>query len=474
MAQALEKVKKDLGRNAVILHTRTLTKGGMLGVGGKTVVEITASRDVNALPVAERRALAGSQRGRKTPIQSQNRTKAVSPRSFSARQAYQSQAKDAFAESSDSADKHGLSTLHNQVDELRSMVRELLNRPAASSASIPEVPDELRRYYTRLIQNAVAEEMACKIIAKAKDRLIECRVKLKNSDYAGMDSEVQEKQLMKELTRAVLIESIEKMLPGTEPVQSGADNQSRYVALVGPTGVGKTTTIAKLAARFKLRESKNVGLITIDTYRIAAVDQLKTYADILDVPLEIVYTPEEMKIALERMADRDLILIDTSGRSQNDTPRLQELKAFLDVARDSASTFECCISDNETTPDNADTVVNRASVKGLLETHLVLSCTAHPQQLVSVAEKFAMLGIDRVVFTKLDEAVGLGVILDTIDRLNLQLSYLTTGQDVPDDIEVGHCRRIAEMILNEKEDSANSEPGSGADKSSLTSVDQVA
>ena len=104
------------------------------------------------------------------------------------------------------------------------------------------------------------------------------------------------------------------------------------MALIGPTGVGKTTTIAKLAATLKLRESHTVGLITIDTYRIAAVDQLKKYADILDIPLRVVGSPEELRAAIEAMSDREFILIDTAGRSPSDTLKLQELKNFLNIA----------------------------------------------------------------------------------------------------------------------------------------------
>jgi flagellar biosynthesis protein FlhF len=141
----------------------------------------------------------------------------------------------------------------------------------------------------------------------------------------------------------------------------------------------------------------------------------------------VVLTPAEMSSALEMMREFDVVLIDTSGRSQNDSYRLADLKTFLDAARTAAGA-------------NAG-----------METHLVLSCTSNPGQLLQVAEKFATLGLDRVVFTKLDEAVGLGVILNVSNRLNLQLSYLTTGQDVPDDMEVGHRRRVAELILGRAE-----------------------
>ena len=230
------------------------------------------------------------------------------------------------------------------------------------------------------------------------------------------------------LIQEAMAECIERMLPGTEPCAAPAGGRE-IIALVGPTGVGKTTTIAKLAAQCKLRERRRVALITTDTYRIAAVAQLRAYADILSLPLEVVYTPDELAGTLGRMAEYDVILVDTSGRSQNDVERLDELKCFLDAAR-------AHVADGAQT-GNASLVV-----------HLVLSCTASEGQMFEVVDRFSQLGVDRVAFTKLDEAVGLGVILNVAHRLDVRLSYLTTGQDVPDDIQVGHCRRIAEMILN--------------------------
>lgn len=294
------------------------------------------------------------------------------------------------------------------------MVRELLDRPSSAGSGsplMPDVPAELTDYYSRLIQNEVAQEIASEVMNKARERLAQCKAragKLANDAAA-----------LQQLVPAVMVDTIERMLPPTEPVQL-AEKGTTYVALVGPTGVGKTTTIAKLAAHFKLRQARRVGMITIDTYRIAAVEQLRAYAEILAVPVEIVLQPADMVPALQRLADCDVVLVDTSGRSQNDAARLAELKGFLDAAR----------------------------TVGELQTHLVLSCTGHPKQLMEVAERFAALGVDRVVFTKLDEAVGLGVIFNVLRRLNLQLSYLTTGQDVPDDIEVGHRRRIAQLVLD--------------------------
>jgi flagellar biosynthesis protein FlhF len=188
------------------------------------------------------------------------------------------------------------------------------------------------------------------------------------------------------------------------------------VALVGPTGVGKTTTIAKLSADFHLRERRRVGLITVDTYRIAAVEQLRTYADIIELPMEVVATPKAMRAAIERLADRDLILMDTAGRSPRDEVRIQELKAMLAEAR-------------------AD------------EVHLVLSTVASLPALRKSVQKFAAVGTTAILLTKLDEATGLGSLLPLLLQSGLPLSYLTHGQNVPDDIEPADRRKVARMLL---------------------------
>ncbi|MHC4611490.1 MAG: flagellar biosynthesis protein FlhF [Planctomycetota bacterium] len=216
--------------------------------------------------------------------------------------------------------------------------------------------------------------------------------------------------------RRKLAAYVESLLPTAGPIRLASLPGPSIIALVGPTGVGKTTTIAKLAANFRLRESRNVGLITLDTYRIAAVEQLRTYAQIINVPLEVVMSPGQLPGALERLQGCDVVLIDTAGRSQNDAIRMNELKCYLDRAKPH-------------------------------EVHLVLSSASSQGVVDAVLARFSMLGVDRVIFTKLDEAIGFGVILNCVQEAGARLSYVTTGQDVPDDIEVGDASRVAGLIL---------------------------
>ncbi len=188
------------------------------------------------------------------------------------------------------------------------------------------------------------------------------------------------------------------------------------MALIGPTGVGKTTTIAKLAANSRLRDRRRVGLLTLDTYRIAAVDQLRTYAEIIELPLAVASTPEEVTAALDRMKDLEFVLVDTAGRSPRNEQQLQELRTMLAAIQ----------------PD---------------ETHLVMSCSSSAKQLLQTAEMFAAVDYSHILLTKLDEALSLGSLVSLAQARQVPYSYLTTGQNVPDDIEIAESVRLCEQIL---------------------------
>jgi len=391
MPEALAMVKRDLGRDAVILHTRTFRKGGLFGIGGKKVVEVTAATGVNVLPArrSARRSAAQQNDGTVEAEGGQTASGQVAERQASA---------SALGVNGALVDSVAISELRNELGLLRSVVADLVKETRFGQG--PALPDELLQAYQRLLENQVAEEIAYQLVNSLRSRLTPEQLR---------DPEVLRLELQK---------VIEASLPVAGGIEMTAAARPRVVAFIGPTGVGKTTTIAKLAANFKLRGGLSVGLVTIDTYRIAAVDQLRTYAQILDVPLKVVLTPKELAESISAMRDMDVILIDTAGRSQNDAIRINELKTFLDAAK----------------PD---------------EVHLVLSSTANEKTLLQAVERFGQIRIDRIVFTKLDEAVGFGVIINVLKRVNKALSYVTMGQDVPDDIAVGRGRELAALILGE-------------------------
>lgn len=210
-------------------------------------------------------------------------------------------------------------------------------------------------------------------------------------------------------------QAIEQSVAVGGPIRTQSGS-CRVVALVGPTGVGKTTTLAKLAANFRLQEGLRVGVVTVDTYRTAAVEQLRTYAEIIDLPMEVVATPDEMRAAVTKLAALDLVLIDTAGRSPHDEARIDELRALLAEAAPA-------------------------------ETHLVLSTTATGRSLGESIERFGVVGPTSLLLTKLDEAPSLGHMAAPLVEASLPISYLTDGQSVPEDIRVAERTRLAAQLV---------------------------
>jgi len=395
MAEALRQLKAAMGDDAIILHTRTYQKRRWLGLKRREVVEITASRDMD-IPSRRSRPQAAAQARR--PVA---QAVAEPPRRHG--YAELSRPNPAAAPASPrnlletpAASNAMMLGISQEMSMLRSMVLDLVKE--TRSQRVPQVPQELFDHYLHLIQNQVADELAADIVKNLGPQLRPDH--LQNSDFV----------------RGKLAEQLEHMLPSAGPIVRTKKAGPHVVALIGPTGVGKTTTIAKLAANLKLREKRRVGLITIDTYRIAAVDQLKKYADIIGSPLRVVTSPEDLRDAIALMDDYEYILIDTAGRSPTDTLKLNELRNFIEVAR----------------PD---------------EVHLVLSTTASQECIEAAIARFGEVRVDKIIFTKLDEAVHVGVVLNVVKKVNKSLSYITTGQDVPDDIEVGGGRKLARLIL---------------------------
>ncbi len=396
MPQALALVKKELGVNAVILHTRTLKTGGFLGWHSRSLVEITA-RPADAAHSAPAHRHTHAHHRLKTAYEAGKITPQVSDRKPAARLEAEPAAGTAVLPGREA---EGSAELKREIGNIRSLVENLVKEQRQLHA--PQMPEQLFDMYLGLIQREVADEIAREMIAQTQQ------------DLTG--NQMQSIHVV----RRRLLDVMENMISTTGPVRPNLNGSARVIALIGPTGVGKTTTIAKLAANFKLRQNKKVGLITIDTYRIGAVDQLRMYAQIIDVPLKVVLTPAELAQAVDWMRDMDYIFIDTAGRCQKDELKLQELQTFLDAAK----------------PD---------------EVHLVLSGTASQSTMISAAERFKKLGVDRLILTKLDEAIGFGVVLSVLRKIDASISYITTGQDVPDDIEVGNGRKLAQMLLGIEE-----------------------
>lgn len=442
MAEALAAVKLDLGHDALILHTRSFRRGGLLGLGRRTVVEVTATPaepaaarvapPARALPAtaAARRAYAA---GRDAAAHDQEpRAPEPRPAERRATEARPSQERSAEGDStprepaplparspvarrfilqpagsaatavaprSEAADD----VIERELSAIRRMVGQVLRHQTlpAGTAERPALAPPLVEPCLRLVAEGLPEEEAEEILEGVP---------------APQGDAADEAAL-----RAAILERLASMVPIADPPLATASPDARplTVALVGPTGVGKTTTLAKLAATLHIRQGRRVGLVTADTYRIAAVEQLRTYANILGLPLQVALSPADMRQSIQALGACDVVLIDTAGRSQNDAARLDELRRFLGAAEPH-------------------------------EVHLVLSASAGAAVLRRAAEAFAVTGPQRLILSKLDEAATFGAVFSAVRHMGRPLSYFTTGQEVPDDIEPAAATRLAGLLYPER------------------------
>jgi flagellar biosynthesis protein FlhF len=374
MQEALALVRSELGAKASVLHTREVRPRGLRRwMGAACQIEVVASANVSVPSRLPARAAAA----RAVPHDLAGLDLDRAGEMFATSQSFVGAT--AFPSDGRPATQREVRPVRTQPD------------------TRGELPQTLFRLFADLIEADIPDDLARTLIERI-------RRQMPDAEQLGLV------ELKRKLARLV-----EADLPATGAIQL-TPGRRRLVALVGPTGVGKTTTIAKLAANFRLRDKRRIGLITVDTYRIAAVEQLRTYADIIDLPMEIVATPREMQQAVARMSDLDLILLDTAGRSPRDEVQIQELKNLL----------------AEAVPD---------------EVHLVLSSVASTNTLARTVAQFSAVGTTALVLTKLDEAPALGNLLPLLQGSRLPLSYLTHGQNVPDDITPADGRRLALAML---------------------------
>jgi flagellar biosynthesis protein FlhF len=390
MLEALNLVRRELGPDAAILNTREVHGGPLLRwIPGLRQIEITAALDVHVpsrLAPRERR-VDPAESAVPTP---RNESFANHPPLRSAPRPLPSAGIDLETKLEFRDEVRG------HLSELHSMVEDLYRR--ANRGADDEWPEGLFQLFTELLDADMPQEVARDLVNRVRAEA--------PADLLGDPA----------LLRARVARLIELDIPATGSIEV-TPGRRRLVALVGPTGVGKTTTIAKLAANSRLRDKHRVGLITVDTYRIAAVEQLRTYADIIDLPMEVVSSPREMREAVARLSHLDLVLLDTAGRSPTDEIKIQELRAFLGEA-------------------------------GADEVHLVLSSAASSRTLERTVRQFAVAGVTHLIMTKLDEAAGLGNLLPVLRGAKLPVSYLTHGQNVPDDITPATAGRLSSFILD--------------------------
>lgn len=215
-----------------------------------------------------------------------------------------------------------------------------------------------------------------------------------------------------------IISTLASLIP-TSDFELNKDGGQKVISIVGPTGVGKTTCIAKLAVISKILHNLNIGLISIDTYRLGALDQLKIFSEISNIDFLVAYEPKDIPKFMKKFKDKDIVFIDTVGRSQNNTKLLQSINQFLKTVK-------------------------------IDETYLVLNSTSDYKIMLDVAKKFKVLNYNGLIFSKLDEAVTFGNLLNLVEEIKVPIKYLTNGQVIPDDIIAADNEFIANMIYTGK------------------------
>ena len=429
MASGLKMIRQELGADALILSTRTV-RTGKLGILGKPVFEITAAIDTpwpkekKTGPAAGYQEIALSKTGPagnsiNCTVGDGEDIPLADEKFRSSPAALRPHERDRVAAANWNSHENDI---RQEFDELKNLVKNL----AGNIARINQPREENQPPVTPVGETQPTLQNRLQALRPPADSLIEYLldfgIALKTAktmtDFAR-ESLTEAELANPETLHAFFMQTIQDLIVINPPDFSRANGQHR-LALIGPTGVGKTTTLAKLAAHYLSRFSHSIALITIDTYRIAAVEQLKVYGEIMHLPVEVVITPEQLEQALNRHQDKELILIDTAGRSPKDSLCIEELATFLRPELGIAK-------------------------------HLVLSATTREIELFDIIRRFDRLGIDRTIFTKIDECSHLGALLNVQIDIGKPLSYVTNGQRVPEDLLQITQEKVAELIMSKHE-----------------------
>ena len=370
MQQAMDTVIRELGSDAVILNSRKVRKKGFKNLFRKPVLEVMVAYDPANVPSVKKLNEAyGAENAEKG--QKEQKSKPVA------------------------ASSEQLERLDKRIDSIDSMLSDFIEKFSYVKREITyDFPEEVQTLLLKLIENQVREELAHSL-AKETEHMLK-----KQPDSNAV--EILEHLMLEQFGRP-------------EPILHKKFTQ-KVILVLGPTGVGKTTTIVKLAADFSVRQKKKVGIINTDTFRIGAQEQLQTYADILGVPLQVVYWVDELQNALDSMSDRDIIFVDTAGKRPGDD---QHKKDLLDIVR---------ISKPE-------------------DILLCLAATTGFAAVKEIVDTYGFVGEYRLMITKLDETKYRGPLLNISWYTQKPLAYVTTGQNVPDDIEVIDVEAITRQII---------------------------
>lgn len=410
MPTALRLVKESLGSDAMILSTRTVRKGS-LGLLGKSVVEVTAAIEGGSPVAGEAAKVAYSKAASPAaPAPAPVAAEPGVPRAYAGddfdynqiwrRKKVIDPLEEEVAQLKGQLSSINVESLRGEINELKELVRAAAKRgPVEPVAAKPRQGSAISKMMDALLDRGVDPGPAEAIIRQA---LVKYPPQNKSITLEGF-----------------LAAAIAELVRTSGPVIGPGTDGPRKVALVGPTGVGKTTTVAKLAADYLLQGGRKLALVTIDIYRIAAAEQLKVYGEIMKVPVEVVLTPQDLQQVWARHRDKELILIDTSGRSPKDAAGLAELESFIGEGSG-------------------------------VENHLVLSATTRDREAAGALKRFSRLPLRSLIFSKVDECESLGGLLNLHLKNNLPVSYLTTGQRVPEDMVLAEPSGVASLIMRKQ------------------------
>lgn len=397
LPEVLDRVHRELGANAAILNTRRITEGGLFGLLGKPGYEVTVAVDYDfrlaedagngahpELPpspasggrVGPRRPSGGTIRvpeaGGRPPVPSSRRAAGAFPR----------------------PPEDPLLAARRELADMR--VKPRGAGPASEPG--PSLSEDLERVYRQLVRHQVEADTARQLLRVFDDQLA----------LLGEDWTKAQPRFEKYLAGMI------RTAPG---IQLREGRKPLVAMFIGPTGVGKTTTIAKIATHFSLHEHRRVAIVTADTFRMAATDQIRRYGDILGVPVHVVETPEDMEDVMAKLAGVDLVLVDTAGRSPQNREQILQMRGMVEAAK----------------PD---------------EIHLVISLTTKYVDVMSIIGRFGLVPVNRVILTKVDETKHYGLVLNISMKFSMfSIAYVTTGQAVPDDLEAADPARLAKLVL---------------------------
>ena len=402
-AEATEAAKKELGSTLVIMNVREVKKKGLFAFLLPKQIEVTAALEEEAPARPQygsilRTAADKEIRTEQQNLLAKNSTENIEKKLDSLQTLLESQLNNRQSEKEESAKTQDVPDAEEKEDKTQDMAAAEKKEEEKN----PEQDKFIRLLYNKMLDNEMDEKYVNSILEDAS------KTKKADLPFDYLLANIYQKMVLK-FGRS----------EGITPSEEGP----RIVLFIGPTGVGKTTTIAKLASRYCVEEKKKVALLTADTYRIAAAEQLRTYANILETPFRIIYTPEELQAAVDDYWDCDYIFIDTAGRSHQNTDQLEKMKEMVAALKRPES----------------------------YQVFLVLSATTKYRDLQKIADCYGKIADFELIFTKLDETEAVGNLLNMKLYTDAPIAYVTCGQNVPDDMEAFNPQKTVKQILGGKE-----------------------